>query len=75
MEQEIDDDTNCNWSARYSHKRISIGTGRLGSKRTCGNHPGCSIIDIDQNTEKRPGDMRILAVTQSPVRHHQLTLV
>ena len=34
-----------------------------------------SIIKISQNTEKRPGDLRRLAVTQTPVRNHQLMLV
>ena len=31
-----------------------------------------SIIEISQNTEKSPGDMRKLAVTQSQVKNHQL---
>ena len=34
-----------------------------------------SIIEIGQNTEKSPGDLRRLAVTQSPVKDHQLTLM
>ena len=34
-----------------------------------------SITRISQNTEKSPGDLRRLAVTQTPVRNHQLTLV
>ena len=34
-----------------------------------------AIIENDQNTEKSPGDLRILAVTQSPVKDHQLTLM
>ena len=33
------------------------------------------IIENDQNTEKGPGDLRILAVTQTPVKDHQLTLM
>ena len=34
-----------------------------------------SIIENGQNTEKSPGDLRRLAVTQSSVRDHQLTLM
>ena len=34
-----------------------------------------SIIKIGQNTGKSPGNLRRLAITQTPVRKHQLTLV
>ena len=50
-------------------------TGGLGSWRTSGYHPNYSIIENDQNTEKSPGDLRRLAVTQTPVKDHQLTLM
>ena len=30
------------------------------------------IIKTDQNTEKSPGDCRRLAVTQSPMKNHQI---
>ena len=33
------------------------------------------IIENGQNTEKSPGDLRRLAVIQSPVKDHQLTLM
>ena len=36
---------------------------------------GKSIIKNGQNTEKSPGDLRRLAITQTLVRSHQLTLV
>ena len=32
------------------------------------------IIENGQNTEKSPGDLRRFAVTQYPVKDHQLTL-
>ena len=48
-------------------------TGRLGSWRTGGDHS--SIVENEQNTEKSPGDLRKLAVTQNPVKDHQLTLM
>ena len=34
-----------------------------------------SIIKIGQDTEKSPGDLRWLAVTQSPLRNYQITLL
>ena len=34
-----------------------------------------SIIENGQNTEKSLGDLRRLAVTQTPVKDHQLTLM
>ena len=38
-------------------------------------HPNNSIIENGQNTEKSPGDLRRLAVTQSSVKDHHLTLL
>ena len=40
-----------------------------------GDRPNYYIIENDQNTEKCPGDLRRLAVTQTPVKDHQLTLM
>ena len=64
---------------------VAVGTVTKGSvqgledleinKRMSGNHPNYSIIEISQNTKKSPGDLRRLAVTQTPVRNHQLVLV
>ena len=44
MEHESGSDTNCNWSARYSHQRIDKGTGGLGKKIVSGDYPNDSII-------------------------------
>ena len=38
------------------------------------DHPDESIVKIDLNTQKRPGDLMKLVVTQSPVKDHQQTL-
>ena len=73
MEHEDDGDTNCNWSARYSHQKIGTGTGGLGNKRTSGDHLNYTIVEISQNTKESPGDLRRLAVTQTPVENNQLT--
>ena len=51
------------------------GTGGLGNKRLSGDHPNYNINRIGQNTEKSPGDLRRLAITQTPVKGHQLTLM
>ena len=64
MEHEGDGDINCNWCTRYSHQSISKETGRIGS----GEHPNYSIIKIGQNTKKNPGDLRRLAIAQTPVK-------
>ena len=75
MEHESDGDVNCIQSARYSHQKIGTDTGRLGNKRKSGDHPNNSIVEIDQNTKKSPGNLRRLVVTQNPVENHQLALV
>ena len=75
MELESVGDTNCNWCSWYSHQRIDKGTGRPGNKKTSGDHPNDGIVVIGQNTKKSPGDSRELAVTQSQVKNHLLTLV
>ena len=72
MEHESNGDTNrsrCTWN---NPQRIGIETG--GNKWTSRDHPDYSI-KLDQNTEKSPGDLRGLVVTQNPVRNHRLTLV
>ena len=68
MKHESVGDTNCYRRARYSHQRIDIGAGRLGNKRRNRNHPHYNIIKITQDTEKSPGDLRRLAVTQTPLK-------
>ena len=44
-------------------ERIIKGTGKIGNKRTSGDHPNYSIIKIGQNTVKNPRDLRTLAVS------------
>ena len=75
MEHEGDSDSSCNWCAWYNPQRIGKETGRLGNKRTSGDQPNYSIIKIGQNTAKSPRDLRRLALTQTPVENHQLTLM
>ena len=51
------------------------GTGGLGRWRKSGNDPNYSTIENGQNTVRSPGDLRRLAVTETPVKKHQLTLM
>ena len=39
------------------------------------DHPDYSIIEISQNTEKSNGDLKRLAISQTPVKDHEQTLV
>ena len=75
MEHESNGDTNCNRRPRFSDQRIGRWTGELGNKRTNGYQPNDNIIKIGPNTENSPEDLRKIAVTQTPVRNPQLTLV
>ena len=54
---------------------VAKGTRGLGSWRTSGDHPNDSIVENGQNTKKSPGYLRGLAVTQTPVKNHRLTLM
>ena len=75
-ESKKKDKYNCNWCSWYSHQKVNKGTGWLGNKRTSRDHSNyCIIDDISQNIEKSPGDLRKLAVTQTQVKDHQLTLM
>ncbi len=56
-------------------KRIKKGTEGLGNNRMRRDPLNYCIIEISQNTEKSPGDLRRLFVTQTPVKDHQLTLM
>ena len=70
MEHESEGDINCNWYSWYCHRKIGTRIEGLENKRTIGDHPNYSIIEIGQNT----GDLRF-AVTENPVKNYQLTLV
>ena len=67
--------TICNWCSWYSNQSIDTMPGGLGNKMKNGDHPNHCIIEIGQNTEKSPGDLRLLAVTKTTVKDHQLMLM
>ena len=64
MEHEGDGDTNNNSSTRDDPQKLSKWAGRVGDGRRGEDHPDYSIIKIGQNTERSPGVLRRLAVTQ-----------
>ena len=70
MKHEGDDYTNRDW-----YKGLSKGLEDLEDGGTSGDHPNYSIVENGQNTDKSPGDLKRLAVTQTPVKDHQLTLM
>ena len=46
-------------------------TGRIGNQRKNQEYPDHCIVKISSNIEKSSGDLRKLAVTQTPVNDHQ----
>ena len=74
-EYEGNNYTNCDWCFWHGNKRVIKGPGGFVSWWSSGEHANNSIIENGQNTEKSPGDLRRLAVSQSPVKDHQLTLM
>ena len=58
MEQKSYGDRNCSRGAPYNYQKIDKRTGGLRNKRTDGDHLNYSIVEIGQNTEKSPGDLR-----------------
>ena len=53
----------------------TVTKGVVGSWRTGGDHLNYYITENGQNTEKSPGDLGRLAVIQTPVKNHRLTLM
>ena len=75
MENEGDDNTDCNWCTWNDPQMLGKRTRSVGNRRKNRDHPSYRMVVIGQNTEKTPGDLRRLAITQTPVKDHQLTLV
>ena len=71
VERESDGCTSCNWCTWYSHQMIGRRTGGLGHNGTGGDCLNYSIVAIGWNTEKSPGCLGRLAVTQTPVENNQ----
>ena len=68
MDHKVDGDANCNWCTWNDCQRLGKGIERLGNKKAHEEHPDDSINKNGQNTEKSPGDLKRLAVTQTHVK-------
>ena len=75
MEHEVYGDTSCNWCTWIDPQRLSKRSREVGNWRTNGDHLNYSIVEVGQNTEKSPGDLRRLSATQPLVKDNQLMLV
>ena len=75
MELEGDDDINWNWLAQYDPQKLGKGVETNWKSEIDWNHPNNSSTKIGQNTEKSSGNLGRLAITQTPVKDHQLTLM
>ena len=75
MDHEGDGGISCNRFTWNDFKMIGKGTGKIGNQKTSRNHPSYSFVKISQNIEKSPGDLRRIAVSQTPVKDHELALV
>ena len=65
MEHKRDSDTNCNWCTHNYPQKIGKGTWRLRNRTTSGDNSDYSIIKIGQNTEKSPGDLFSLKLSDN----------
>ena len=59
------------WWTWNSSRWLGKETGRIENQRKNRDHPNYSIVGIGQNTEKSPGDLRKVAVIQTPVKNHK----
>ena len=59
----------------YGPPKIGQRIETVGNRRKNRDYSDYSFVEISQNTEKNPGDLRRLAVTQPPEKDHQLILV
>ena len=75
VEYESDGDTYTNQHAWNSSQWVGKRKRIVVKRRANRNHPNHSIIKIGQNTEKSPGDLRGLAVSQNPVKDQSLRVV
>ena len=63
MEYEDDDDANSNWWTWNDSQRLSKRAGAVGNRRMSVDYPNYRIVEVGQNTEKSPRNLRRL-VTQ-----------
>ena len=74
MEHEDDGATNCSWCAWNDPQILGKGAERFRNRRTSYDHQNCDIVGVGSNTEKIPGDLRRITITQTPVKYNQPAL-
>ena len=72
---EDDGDTIYNCCSCNGSQRLGKKAGKVGNRRNVSRLSNYCIVEICQNTEKSPGHLRRLAVTQIPLKDYQPTLV
>ena len=72
----------CQECNNNDNKNVTLISVVIGARATIpkefeirGDHADNSIIKFSKNTVKSPGNLRRLAVTQTPVKNHQPTVV
>ena len=56
-------------------KVLVRGNVRVENRRMDWDNPYYNIVEIDHNTQKEFGDQKKFAITQSPVKDHQIMLI
>ena len=72
MEHEKDDDTNCSWCTYNVPQRLGKKTWKIENQRKNGYYLEHNIVKISLNNEKRPADLKWLAVTQTLLKDYRL---
>ena len=70
-----DGDTDYNRCGLNTQQRLGKGTIIIGNQKTDRDHQNYRITKVSQNTGKSSEALRRLALTRSPVKDPQLTLV
>ena len=69
-EHEGDGDANCSWCTWNGPQELGEGSGEIENQWKNQDPLDSSIANVGQNTEKNPGDLRRLAITQILVKYH-----
>ena len=75
MEYDGDDYTKWKWRFWNSCEKLRKRAGRVGNRGTNRDYPNYIIVEVDQNTEKSPGDLMKLIITQTLVICFVLLLI
>ena len=74
-ERESYGGTNCKWFTWNDLRKLGMEANIIRNRGMIWDHPNYSTAEVDQNTKKNSVDLRRLAITQTSVKDHQLTLI